>query len=185
MEERKVQLPLDEETILSLKAGDSVLLTGTMITGRDAAHQRLFETIQNHQELPIKLEGEVIYYVGPAPSKPGVAVGSAGPTSSYRMDKVAPILMEHGLKGMIGKGNRNKEVIDTMKKYKCVYFAAIGGLGAMISKSILNSEVLCYEDLGTEAIHRFWVKDFPAIVVIDSDGNNLYEIEQAKYRELE
>lgn len=185
MEERKVQLPLDEETILSLKAGDSVLLTGTMITGRDAAHQRLFETIQNHQELPIKLEGEVIYYVGPAPSKPGVAVGSAGPTSSYRMDKVAPILMEHGLKGMIGKGNRNKEVIDTMKKYKCVYFAAIGGLGAMISKSILNSEVLCYEDLGTESIHRFWVKDFPAIVVIDSDGNNLYEIEQAKYRELE
>lgn len=185
MEERKVQLPLDEETILSLKAGDSVLLTGTMITGRDAAHQRLFETIQNHQALPIKLEGEVIYYVGPAPSKPGVPVGSAGPTSSYRMDKVAPILMEHGLKGMIGKGNRNSEVIESMKKHKCVYFAAIGGLGAMISKSILNSEVLCYEDLGTEAIHRFWVKDFPAIVVIDANGNNLYEIEQAKFREVE
>ena len=185
MEERKVQLPLDEETILSLKAGDSVLLTGTMITGRDAAHQRLFETIQNHQKLPIELKGEVIYYVGPAPSKPGVPVGSAGPTSSYRMDKVAPILMEHGLKGMIGKGNRNKEVIESMKKHKCVYFAAIGGLGAMISKSILNSEVLCYEDLGTEAIHRFWVKDFPAIVVIDSNGNNLYEIEQAKFREME
>lgn len=185
MEERKIQLPLDEETILSLKAGDSVLLTGTMITGRDAAHQRLFETIQNHQKLPIKLEGEVIYYVGPAPSKPGVPVGSAGPTSSYRMDKVAPILMEYGLKGMIGKGNRSKEVIDSMKKNKCIYFAAIGGLGAMISKSILNSEVLCYEDLGTEAIHRFWVKDFPAIVVIDSEGNNLYEIEQAKFREAE
>ncbi len=185
MEERKVQLPLDEETILSLKAGDSVLLTGTMITGRDAAHQRLFETIQNHQKLPIELKGEVIYYVGPAPSKPGVPVGSAGPTSSYRMDKVAPILMEHGLKGMIGKGNRNTEVIESMKKHKCVYFAAIGGLGAMISKSILNSEVLCYEDLGTEAIHRFWVKDFPAIVVIDSNGNNLYEIEQAKFREME
>lgn len=185
MEERKVQLPLDEETILSLKAGDSVLLTGTMITGRDAAHQRLFETIQNHQKLPIELKGEVIYYVGPAPSKPGVPVGSAGPTSSYRMDKVAPILMEYGLKGMIGKGNRNTEVIESMKKHKCVYFAAIGGLGAMISKSILNSEVLCYEDLGTEAIHRFWVKDFPAIVVIDSNGNNLYEIEQAKFREME
>jgi len=185
MEERKVQLPLDEETILSLKAGDSVLLTGTMITGRDAAHQRLFETIQNHQKLPIELKGEVIYYVGPAPSRPGVPVGSAGPTSSYRMDKVAPILMEHGLKGMIGKGNRNTEVIESMKKHKCVYFAAIGGLGAMISKSILNSEVLCYEDLGTEAIHRFWVKDFPAIVVIDSNGNNLYEIEQAKFREVE
>ena len=185
MEERKVQLPLDEETILSLKAGDSVLLTGTMITGRDAANQRLFETIQNHQKLPIELKGEVIYYVGPAPSKPGVPVGSAGPTSSYRMDKVAPILMEHGLKGMIGKGNRNTEVIESMKKHKCVYFAAIGGLGAMISKSILNSEVLCYEDLGTEAIHRFWVKDFPAIVVIDSNGNNLYEIEQAKFREME
>ena len=185
MEERKVQLPLDEETILSLKAGDSVLLTGTMITGRDAANQRLFETIQNHQKLPIELKGEVIYYVGPAPSKPGVPVGSAGPTSSYRMDKVAPILMEHGLKGMIGKGNRNTEVIESMKKHKCVYFAAIGGLGAMISKSILSSEVLCYEDLGTEAIHRFWVKDFPAIVVIDAMGNNLYEIEQAKFRESE
>jgi fumarate hydratase subunit beta len=115
MEERKIQLPLDDETILSLKAGQSVLLTGTMITGRDAAHQRLFETIQNHQPLPIKLEGEVIYYVGPAPSKPGVSVGSAGPTSSYRMDKYAPILIEKGLKGMIGKGNRSSEVIESMK----------------------------------------------------------------------
>jgi fumarate hydratase subunit beta len=185
MIERKIQLPLDIETIQSLKAGESVLLTGTMITGRDAAHQRLFEAIQNHQELPINIEGEVIYYVGPAPSKPGYPVGSAGPTSSYRMDKYAPILIEKGLKGMIGKGNRSKEVIDAMKKHQCVYFAAIGGLGAMISKSIMSSEVLCYEDLGPEAIHRFWVKDFPAIVVIDSFGNNLYELEQAKYRELD
>jgi len=185
MEERRIQLPLDDETILSLKAGQSVLLTGTMITGRDAAHQRLFDAIQNHEPLPIKLEGEVIYYVGPAPSKPGVSVGSAGPTSSYRMDKYAPLLIEKGLKGMIGKGNRSSEVIESMKKHKCVYFAAIGGLGAMISKSIMASEVICYEELGPEAIYRFWVKDFPAIVVIDVYGNNLYEIEQAKYRETD
>lgn len=183
MEERKIQLPLDEETILSLKAGESVLLNGTMITGRDAAHQRLFDAIQNHEPLPIKIEGEVIYYVGPSPTKPGMNIGSAGPTSSYRMDKYAPTLIEHGLRGMIGKGNRNPEVISAMKQHRCVYFAAIGGIGAMISKSIMGSEILCYEDLGTEAIHRFWVKDFPAIVVIDAYGNNLYEIEQAKYRE--
>jgi len=183
MNERKIQLPLDEETILSLRAGESVRISGTLITGRDAAHKRLFDAIQSNQALPVELDGAVIYYVGPAPASPGHPVGSAGPTSSYRMDAFAPTLLDHGLKGMIGKGNRSLEVIEAMIRNKAVYFAAIGGLGATIAQSITKSEVLCYEDLGTEAIHRFWVEDFPAIVVIDVLGNNLYESEQAKYKE--
>lgn len=183
MRELKIHLPLDEKTILSLKAGDMVYLNGTLITGRDAAHQRLSDCIKQGQPLPIPLKGEVIYYVGPAPAKPGSAVGSAGPTSSYRMDPFTPALLDQGLKGIIGKGDRNQTVIEALIRNRAVYFAAIGGLGATISKSIIKSEVLCYEDLGTEAIHRFWVKDFPAIVVIDAYGNDLYQIEQAKYRE--
>lgn len=182
MRELKINLPLDEKTILSLKAGDSVFLSGTLITARDAAHQRLFECLENNQPLPINLSGEVIYYVGPAPAKPGAAVGSAGPTSSYRMDTFTPALLEKGLKGMIGKGDRSETVIQAIIDNKAIYFAAIGGLGATISKSIIKSEVLCFEDLGPEAIHRFWVKDFPAIVVIDAYGNDLYLIEQAKYK---
>jgi fumarate hydratase subunit beta len=178
----KVNLPLDEKTALSLKAGDSVYLSGTLITARDAAHERLALCLQNKEPLPVNIVGEVIYYVGPAPAKPGFAVGSAGPTSSYRMDTYTPALLDHGLKGMIGKGDRNHEVIQAIIRNKAVYFAAIGGLGATISKSILKSEVLVYEDLGTEAIQRFWIKDFPAIVVIDAYGNDLYTIEQAKYR---
>ena len=183
MKELKIQLPLDEKTILSLKAGDMVYLSGSLITGRDAAHQRLSEALAQGQALPISIKGEVIYYVGPAPAKPGSAVGSAGPTSSYRMDPFTPDLLDQGLKGIIGKGDRNQAVIEALVRNKAVYFAAVGGLGATISKSIVKSEVLCYEDLGTEAIHRFWVKDFPAIVVIDAFGNDLYQIEQAKYRE--
>jgi len=183
MNELKIQLPLDEMTALSLKAGDMVFLSGTLITGRDAAHQRLTDCLSLGNPLPISLKGEVIYYVGPAPAKPGSAVGSAGPTSSYRMDPFTPALLDQGLKGIIGKGDRDQAVIDALIRNKAVYFAAIGGLGATISKSIIKSEVLCYEDLGTEAIHRFWVKDFPAIVVIDAFGNDLYQIEQAKYRE--
>lgn len=183
MKEIKIQLPLDEKTALSLKAGDSVSLSGTLITGRDAAHQRLLETLRSGQPLPISLRGEVIYYVGPAPAKPGSAVGSAGPTSSYRMDPFTPALLDQGLRGIIGKGDRDQTVIDALVRNKAVYFAAIGGLGATISKSIIKSEVVCYEDLGTEAIHRFWVKDFPVIVVIDTLGHDLYQIEQAKYRE--
>jgi fumarate hydratase subunit beta len=178
----KVNLPLDEKTALSLKAGDSVYLSGTLITARDAAHERLALCLQNKEPLPVNIVGEVIYYVGPAPAKPGFAVGSAGPTSSYRMDTYTPALLDHGLKGMIGKGDRNHEVIQAIIRNKAVYFAAIGGLGATISKSIIKSEVLAYEDLGTEAIQRFWIKDFPAIVVIDAYGNDLYTIEQAKYR---
>lgn len=182
MRDLKIQLPLDEKTALSLRAGDSVSLTGTLITGRDAAHQRLFDCLKQGAELPISLIGEVIYYVGPAPAKPGHAVGSAGPTSSYRMDPFTPVLLDQGLKGIIGKGDRDQAVIDALIRNKAVYFAAIGGLGATISKSILKSEVIAYPDLGPEAIHRFWVKDFPAIVVIDALGNDLYAIEQAKYR---
>ena len=132
----KITLPLTDETVKNLKAGDSVLITGSMLTGRDAAHKRLYELIENNQPLPVDVDGEVIYYVGPAPAKPGHAVGPAGPTSSYRMDKYAPALLDRGLKGMIGKGRRSKEVIDSMKKNGCVYFAAIGGAAALISRSI-------------------------------------------------
>lgn len=183
MNPRHINLPLDETTVLSLKTGESVLLSGPMITGRDAAHQRLTDALAKGEALPVDLRGEVIYYVGPAPAKPGSAVGSAGPTSSYRMDPYAPILLDQGLKGIIGKGDRSPQVIDALIRNKAVYFAAIGGLGATISKSILKSEILAYADLGTEAIRRFWVKDFPAVVVIDATGVNLYQIEQAKYRE--
>ncbi len=170
---KKIDLPLTDDVINELKAGDSVLITGSMITGRDAAHKRLYELIEKGEELPVNIKGEVIYYVGPAPAKPGHAVGPAGPTSSYRMDKYTPALLDRGLKGMIGKGARNQEVIDSMIKNNVVYFAAIGGAAALISKSIKKVEVLAYEDLGTEAIYRFEVEDFPAIVAIDSHGNSV------------
>ena len=170
---KKINLPLTDDVIKELKAGDSVLISGTMITGRDAAHKRLYELIEKNEELPVNIKGEVIYYVGPAPAKPGHAVGPAGPTSSYRMDKYTPALLDRGLKGMIGKGARNQEVIDSMIKNNVVYFAAIGGAAALISRSIKKVEVLAYEDLGTEAIYRFEVEDFPAIVAIDSHGNSV------------
>lgn len=172
---KKIQLPLTDEAIRDLHAGDSVLLSGTIITGRDAAHKRLYELMERGEPLPVELCGEVIYYVGPAPAKPGHAVGPAGPTSSYRMDKYTPAFLERGLKGMIGKGARSPEVIESMKKNGAVYFAAIGGAAALISRSIKSSELLAYEDLGTEAIYRFTIEDFPAIVVIDSAGNSLYK----------
>lgn len=178
---KKITLPLTDEDIKDLKAGDSVLLTGTMITGRDAAHKRLYELAQKGEELPVDIKGEVIYYVGPAPAKPGYAVGPAGPTSSYRMDKYAPTLLDMGLKGMIGKGARNQEVIDAIVRNKCIYFAAIGGAAALIAKSIKSDEIICYEDLGTEAVRRYTVEDFPCIVVIDSEGNNVYQTEPKKY----
>ena len=170
---KKITLPLTDEQIVDLKAGDSVLITGSMLTGRDAAHKRLFELIEKGEPLPVDIDGEIIYYVGPAPAKPGHAVGPAGPTSSYRMDKYAPSLLDRGLKGMIGKGARNQEVIDSMIKNGAVYFAAIGGAAALISHSIKKIETLAYEDLGTEAIYRFYVEDFPAIVAIDSKGNSV------------
>ena len=172
---KKITLPIKDEDIKSLKAGDSVLLTGTIITGRDAAHKRLFELIERGDELPVDVKGEVIYYVGPAPAKPGYAVGPAGPTSSYRMDKFTPALLDLGMKGMIGKGARSEEVIDAIVRNGAVYFAAIGGAAALIAKSIKKEEILCYEDLGTEAVRRYTVEDFPCIVAIDSEGNNVYE----------
>ncbi len=178
---KKVTTPLDDEVIINLKAGDSVSITGYIYTGRDAAHKRLIELIENGQELPIKLKGQIIYYVGPAPAKPGYPCGSAGPTTSYRMDPYTPALLDRGLKGMIGKGLRSQEVIESMKKNKVVYFGAVGGVAALIARSIKKSEVIAYEDLRTEAIHRYYIEDFPAIVVIDAYGNNLYETEPPKY----
>lgn len=178
---KKITLPITEEDIENLSAGDSVLLSGTIITGRDAAHKRLYELLQEGKELPIDIKGEIIYYVGPAPAKPPYAVGPAGPTSSYRMDKYTPALLDIGMKGMIGKGARNQEVIDAIVRNHCVYFAAIGGAAALIAKSIKGEELLCYEDLGTEAIRRYEIEDFPCIVVIDSKGRNLYESEPPKY----
>lgn len=180
--EKKITLPITDEDIKNLKAGDSVLLTGSIITGRDAAHKRLYELIQNGEKLPVDIKGELIYYVGPAPAKPGYAVGPAGPTSSYRMDKYAPSLLDLGLKGMIGKGARNKEVVDAIVRNKGLYLVAIGGAAALIAKSIKSEEILCYEDLGTEAVRRYEVEDFPCIVAIDSNGNNVYETEPPKYR---
>ena len=178
---KKIILPINQSDIESLSAGDSVLLSGEIITGRDAAHKRLYELLLENKPLPINISGEIIYYVGPAPAKPGYAVGPAGPTSSYRMDKYTPLLLENGLKGMIGKGIRNKEVIASMIKNKAVYFAAIGGAAALISKSIKKSEILCYDDLGTEAICRYTVENFPCIVAIDSKGNNIYSDAVKKY----
>lgn len=180
--EKKITLPITDEDIKNLKAGDSVLLSGSIITGRDAAHKRLYELIQKGEKLPVDIKGELIYYVGPAPAKPGYAVGPAGPTSSYRMDKYAPSLLDLGLKGMIGKGARNKEVVDAIVRNKGVYLVAIGGTAALIAKSIKSEEILCYEDLGTEAVRRYEVEDFPCIVAIDSNGNNVYETEPPKYR---
>ena len=173
--EKRITLPITDEAIKDLRAGDSVLLSGAIITGRDAAHKRLFELLQKGEPLPVDVRGEIIYYVGPAPAKPGYAVGPAGPTSSYRMDKFTPALLDLGMKGMIGKGARSQEVIDSIVKNKAVYFAAIGGAAALIAKSIKSETVLCYEDLGTEAIRRYTVEDFPCIVAIDCLGNNVYQ----------
>ncbi len=184
MSEIRIQLPMSRETARSLKAGDTVLLNGEIYTGRDAAHKRLIELLDAGKELPINVENETIYYVGPAPASPGHAVGSAGPTTSYRMDPYAPRLIELGLTGMIGKGKRDEGVINAMKKYGAVYFGAVGGAAALVSQSITKGEVVCYEDLGSEAIHRFTVKDFPVVVIIDSEGNNMYEIGPAKAREM-
>lgn len=167
--------PLTNEDVAGLRTGDRVLITGTMLTGRDAAHKKLVDLIEKGEELPVDLKGQIIYFVGPTPTRPGEAIGSAGPTTSYRMDAYSPILIEKGLKGMIGKGFRSREVIDAMVKHKAVYFAAVGGAAALISRRIVSSEIIAYEDLGPEAIRRLEVKDFPAIVVNDTEGNDLYE----------
>ncbi|NME83516.1 Fe-S-containing hydro-lyase [Clostridium sp. SM-530-WT-3G] len=179
--EIKINTPLTSEQISNLKAGDSVLLSGTIYSARDAAHKRLIELLDEGKELPLDIENEIIYYVGPSPAKPGKAIGSAGPTTSYRMDAYAPKLMDLGLKGMIGKGARNKDIIDSIVKNKCIYFGAIGGAAALIAKSIIKSEIIAYEDLGAEAIRKMEVKDMPLVVIIDSQGNNLYELGQKEY----
>ncbi|MBD3314269.1 MAG: Fe-S-containing hydro-lyase [Chitinivibrionales bacterium] len=167
--------PFDDITVRSLAAGDTVHLSGTIFTARDAAHKRLSELIAARKPLPVDLSGQVLYFVGSTPAPPGRPVGSAGPTTSYRMDPYSPILIaEAGLRGMIGKGDRSPEVVEAMKKYGCVYFAAVGGAGALIATHICKAEVVCYEDLGPEAIHRFEVRAFPVIVAIDTKGNSLY-----------
>jgi len=179
---KRITTPLDDETIAGLKAGDQVLLTGVVYTARDAAHKRLIALINEGKELPIDLQGQVIYYVGPAPAKPGDPIGSAGPTTSMRMDPYAPTLMEHGMKGMIGKGMRSKEVRDAIARHRAVYFAAVGGAAALIAKRIKSAEVVAYEDLGPEAIRRLYVDDLPLFVIDDMYGSDLYEQGVAKYR---
>ncbi|APQ74340.1 fumarate hydratase [Clostridium botulinum] len=171
----KINTPLTEDKIKSLKAGDMVLITGTIYTARDAAHKRLIDALEKGRNLPFEVKNSIIYYVGPTPAKPGMEIGAAGPTTSYRMDTYTPKLLNLGLKGMIGKGKRSKEVIESIVKNKAIYFGAIGGAAALISKSIKKSEVIAYEDLDSEAIRKLEVEDLPVTVIIDSKGNNLYE----------
>jgi fumarate hydratase subunit beta len=177
----RLKTPLTDGDVEKLKAGDKVLITGVIYTGRDAAHKRLTDLLKEGKPLPVDLKGQIIYYVGPAPAKPGHSIGSAGPTTSGRMDAYSPKLMEIGLKGMIGKGMRKKEVIEAMKKYKAVYLAATGGAGALLAKSVKKAQIVAYEDLGPEAINRLEVVDFPAIVVNDTKGNDLYQQGMAQY----
>ncbi|MDH4184077.1 MAG: Fe-S-containing hydro-lyase [Nitrospinota bacterium] len=179
---KKITTPLTDEVIASLNAGDEVRITGELYTARDAAHKRLVDLLDQGQPLPFDIKGAVIYYVGPSPAKPGAVVGSAGPTTSYRMDAYAERLMEVGMKGMIGKGKRAKDVVDAIVKHKTVYFAAIGGAAALIARSIKNVELVAYEDLGPEAIRRMKVEDFQAVVINDIHGADLYQMGQEKYR---
>ncbi len=174
MKIKQVILPLQDDCIKDLRAGDLVSLSGYLYTGRDAAHKRLLDAIKKNESLPFNLRNETIYYVGPAPSKPGKIIGSAGPTTSYRMDPFTVPLLDRGLKAMIGKGTRSQLVIEAIKRNGCIYFGAVGGAAALISKSIVEKELVAYEDLGPEAIYRLKVQDFPVIVVIDSRGQSLY-----------
>lgn len=180
--EKHITAPITEEIAVSLKSGDYVYISGTIYTARDAAHKRMYEAMKEGKEIPFSVENNIIYYLGPSPAKEGQVIGSAGPTTSSRMDKYTPVLLENGLKGMIGKGKRSPEVIESIKKNNAVYFAAVGGAGALLSKCITSSEVIAYDDLGTEAIRKLEVKELPAIVVIDSNGNNLYEDAIEKYK---
>lgn len=178
---KKISTPLTSEKVKDLKAGDSVLLSGVIYTARDAAHKRLVDLLDEGKKLPIDISNSIIYFVGPSPTKPGYSIGSAGPTTSYRMDAYSPRLLDLGLKGMIGKGKRNEEVINSMIKNTVVYFGAIGGAAALIARSIVKCDIVAYEDLGAEAIRRLEVKDMPVTVVIDSEGNNLYEMGRKDY----
>jgi fumarate hydratase subunit beta len=179
---RAITLPLSDEVLETLHAGDELLLTGTIYVGRDAAHKRMIETLEAGEALPVDLKGQVIYFMGPTPARPGKMVGSAGPTSSYRMDSYSPRLMAEGLKGMIGKGMRSGEVKEAMKKNKAVYLGAIGGAGALISSRIRKVEVVAYDDLGPEALRRIEVQDFPATVINDIYGGDLYDIGRSQFR---
>jgi len=181
---KHLTLPLDKDTVWDLKAGESVLLSGILYAARDVAHRRLFEAIRQNQELPIPLEGQAIYYVGPSPARPGRVIGSAGPTTSGRMDVFTPSLIERGLRVMIGKGSRSDEVITAMQKYGAVYLAAIGGAGAMLAKCIAESEIVAYPELGPEAIRRMRVEQFPAVVAIDARGKDCYQMGRAQYQRL-
>ena len=179
--DKKITLPLTEELARSLKAGDRVLLSGYIYTSRDAGHKRMCEALARGEELPIDPMNATIYYVGPTPAKPGTVIGSAGPTTSGRMDAYAPTMMSVGARGMIGKGARLPEVVDAMKKYSGVYFGAIGGAGALLAKCIKSAKLIAYEDLGAEALRELYVEDMPLMVIIDSEGNNLYELGREEY----
>ncbi len=178
----RIRPPLSDQDVEKLKTGDRVLINGIIYTGRDAAHKRLFDLLKGGRKLPFDLKGQIIYYVGPTPAKPGQVFGSAGPTTSYRMDAYSPLLIERGLKGMIGKGMRSDAVKEAMKKYRAVYFAATGGAGALLAKRVKKAEIVAYEDLGPEAVRRLEVEDLPVIVVNDVRGNDLYIEGEKKYR---
>ena len=179
----KLQTPLTDEDVINLKPGDTVLISGKIYTGRDAAHKRLVDLLKEGKDLPFDVKGQIIYYVGPAPAPPGKPIGSAGPTTSYRMDPYAPALLEAGLKAMIGKGPRTQPVIDSMVKNKAVYLAAVGGAAVVVAKAIKKAKVIAYEDLGTEAVRELEVEDFPCIVANDVLGNDIYTIGKKNYRE--
>lgn len=183
--DKYINAPVNIDELSDLESGDMVYITGTIYTARDAAHKRMSETLEKSGQLPIKLENNIIYYLGPSPAREGKIIGSAGPTTSSRMDKYTPKLLDLGLKGMIGKGKRNEEVRASIVKNGCVYFAAIGGAGALLSKCIKKSTVIAYDDLGTEAIRELEVEKLPVVVVIDSKGNNLYETASEEYCELD
>ena len=182
-EQIRIQTPLTEEQSRKLKAGDMVLISGKIYSARDAAHKVMTEALARGEELPIDWHDKIVYYLGPSPAKPGDPIGSAGPTTSGRMDAYTPTMLDQGIKGMIGKGSRKPEVVESMKKNGVTYFAAVGGAAALIAKSIKKYDVIAYADLGPEALAELTVEDFPAIVVIDSEGNDFYEIGQAPYRE--
>lgn len=179
---KKISTPLTTEKVKALEAGDIVHISGVIYTARDAAHKRLVGQLKNNEELPFAMQDSILYYVGPSPAKKGQIIGSAGPTTSYRMDSYSPFLLKEGQRGMIGKGDRSQEVVEAIKKYTGVYFAAVGGAAALLSNHIVKAKVIAYGDLGTEAIRQLEVIDFPVIVVIDSQGNNLYHSEKQKYR---
>lgn len=179
---RRIQVPLQEKDIEELRAGDYVYLTGTIYTARDAAHKRMYESMKKGETLPIELKGNVLYYLGPSPAREGQVIGSAGPTTSSRMDKYTPDMLDAGLKGMVGKGKRSTEVVEAIKRNHAVYFAAVGGAGALLAQCIKEAQVVAYEDLGTEAIRRLYIEDLPVIVAIDKEGNNLYETAAEKWK---